>query len=317
MKPTFALSTAWCSHRHSDGFAMLQEMADLGFTHAELSHGIRITLVDGILKAVDQGVIQIGSIHNFCPLPPGVTQAAPNLYEPSAVDSTERDQWVRQTKRSIDFAVKVKARVLVCHLGSAFFLWFNPVRKLQAYLAVHPDAGRTGDKKYVALRDKAVGKLRRRMGRFWDNTRDSVAKVLDYAAEKHVILGFENREKFEELPIDADFPSFLAGLPAGAPVGYWHDTGHAEIKQDLGLLTQRQQLTDNAARLVGFHLHDVNAEGDDHQAVGSGRVDFSLISEFWRPYHTLVLEIGPRATVEEVRASKARLEELMRLRGLI
>jgi sugar phosphate isomerase/epimerase len=317
MKPTLSLSTAWCSHRHGDGLAMVQEMADLGFTHAELSHGIRITLVDGILRGVEQGVIKIGSVHNFCPLPPGVTQAAPNLYEPSAIDSTERDQWVRQTKRTIDFAAKVKARVVVCHLGSAFFLWFNPVRKLQTYLAAHPDAGRLGDKKYQALLAKAVGKLRQRMGRFWDNTRDSVGKVLAYAAEKNVILGFENREKFEELPVDADFPSFLAGLPAGAAAGYWHDTGHAEIKQDLGLLTQKQQLTDNAARLIGFHLHDVNADGDDHQSVGSGRVDFAMISEFWRPYHTLVLEIGPRATVEEVRSSKARLDELLQLRGLV
>jgi sugar phosphate isomerase/epimerase len=317
MKPTLSLSTAWCSHRHGDGLAMVQEMADLGFTHAELSHGIRITLVDGILKGVEQGVIKIGSVHNFCPLPPGVTQAAPNLYEPSAIDSTERDQWVRQTKRTIDFAAKVKARVVVCHLGSAFFLWFNPVRRLQAYLTAHPDAGRLGDKKYQALLAKAVGKLRHRMGRFWGNTLDSIGKVLAYAAEKQVILGFENREKFEELPVDADFPSFLAGLPAGAAAGYWHDTGHAEIKQDLGLLTQKQQLTDNASRLIGFHLHDVNADGDDHQAVGSGRVDFAMISEFWRPYHTLVLEIGPRATVEQVLSSKARLEELLQLRGLV
>jgi sugar phosphate isomerase/epimerase len=316
MKPSLALSTAWCSHRHQDGCEMLKEMADLGFTHAELSHGIRITLVDGILRGVEQGIIKVGSIHNFCPLPPGVTQAAPNLYEPSAVDTAERDQWVRQTKRSIDFAAKIGARVLVCHLGSAFFLWFNPVRKLEAYLAAHPGAGRADDKKYQALLAKAVGKMRQRMGRFWNNTRDSVAKVLDYAAEKHVMLGFENREKFEELPVDADFPSFLAGLPAGAAAGYWHDTGHAEIKQDLGLLTQRQQLTDNASRLIGFHLHDVNAEGDDHQAVGSGRVDFPMISEFWRPYHTLVLEIGPRATVEQVLSSKARLEELLQQRGL-
>jgi sugar phosphate isomerase/epimerase len=317
MKPTLALSTAWCSHRHTDGFAMLQEMADLGFTHAELSHGIRITLVPGILKAVEEGLMQISSVHNFCPLPAGVTQAAPNLYEPSAVDSTEREQWYRQTKRTIDFGAQVKARVVVCHLGSTFFLWFNPVRRLQAYLQAHPGAARNGDKKYQALLQKAVAKLRRRMGRSWQNTRDSLNKVLGYAAENKVMLGLENREKFEELPVDADFPEFLAGLPAGAPAGYGHDTGHAEIKQDLGLLDQRKQLTDNAGRLLGFHLHDVNAAGSDHQPIGSGRVDFAMISEFWRPYHLLVLELGPRTTVDEVRSSKERIEELMRRRELV
>ncbi|HRG57022.1 MAG TPA: hypothetical protein PLG56_13335, partial [Lacunisphaera sp.] len=53
MKPIIALSSCWCSHRHQDGYVMLKEMAALGFDHVELSHGIRITLVPGILKAVD------------------------------------------------------------------------------------------------------------------------------------------------------------------------------------------------------------------------------------------------------------------------
>ena len=51
-KPTLSLSTSWCSSRHTDGYAMAQEMAGLGFGHIELSHGIRITLVPGILRAV-------------------------------------------------------------------------------------------------------------------------------------------------------------------------------------------------------------------------------------------------------------------------
>ena len=83
---------------------MLREVADLGFERVELSHGIRITLVPGILKAVEDGVVKVGSTHNFCPLPMGVQHAAPNLFEPSAPDDREREQWVRQTKRSLDFA---------------------------------------------------------------------------------------------------------------------------------------------------------------------------------------------------------------------
>jgi sugar phosphate isomerase/epimerase len=311
VKPTLALSTAWCSHRHSDGYAMLREMAGLGFSHVELSHGIRITLVPGILKAVEEGLIQVSSTHNICPLPAGVLQAAPNYYEPSARDGREREQWVRHTKRSLDFAAQVKARVMVCHLGSVSFFWFNPVRRLQRYLAHHPAAGRSGDKAYQALLARALQKLRRNLEPFWGDTRASIAKVLDYAREKGVRLGFENREKFEELPVDADFPDFLAGLPPDAPVGYWHDAGHADIKESMGLLDHRRQLELNAARLAGFHLHDVSADGEDHQPVGSGRIDFGMLSRFWRPEHLLVLEIGPRAPAEGVRSSKARIESLL------
>ena len=78
------LSTCWNSHRHTDGRAMLREIRDLGFQYAELSHGTRISLLPGILEAVDAGEIRISSLHNFCPLPMGVTYAAPNLYQFSA-----------------------------------------------------------------------------------------------------------------------------------------------------------------------------------------------------------------------------------------
>ena len=71
---------------------MLQEMAGLGFEYVELSHGVRITLVPGILKAVEEGVIKIATCHNFCPLPTGVTHAAPNLYMPSSRDPRERER---------------------------------------------------------------------------------------------------------------------------------------------------------------------------------------------------------------------------------
>ena len=48
MKPVLALSSCWLSNRHQDGFAMAKEIAALGFEYAELSHGIRITLVPGM-----------------------------------------------------------------------------------------------------------------------------------------------------------------------------------------------------------------------------------------------------------------------------
>ena len=291
---------------------MLREMVELGFDHVELSHGVRITLVPGILRAVEEGLVKISSTHNFCPLPTGVVQAAPNLFEPSATAHQEHDQWVRHTKRSIDFAAQVKAGVLVCHLGSVSFFWFNPARDLRVYLRDHLDAGRTPDDAvYQKLLAKSLVKLRKRMPPFWAQVKASIGEVLDYAAEKGVKLGFENREKFEELPIDADYEEFLASFPLTAPVGYWHDTGHADIKEGMGLLVHRQHLTRMAPRLIGFHLHDVSAQGNDHQPIGSGHIDFKMISEFWRPEHRLTLEFGPRLTVDDVKASKAKVESLL------
>ena len=311
MKPTLALSTSWNSFRHPDGYAMLREIADLGFTHAELSHGIRIVLVPGIMKALEEGFIKISTTHNFCPLPTGIVQPAPNLFEPSASEEREHDQWLRQTKRSIDFAAKVKARLLVVHLGSVKFFWLNPARKLQAYLDSHPDTKVPGDPVYEAMLRKAVAKLRQRMGPYWDQVQASIAEISGYAANQNVGLGFENREKFEELPLDGDFNELLDAVPQPHTCGYWHDTGHANIKHHLGLLNHRTHLEKMAPRLRGFHLHDVSQEGKDHTPIGTGRVDFKMVSEFFRPEHLLTLEFSPRVTIDEVRWSKERMEKLI------
>jgi sugar phosphate isomerase/epimerase len=293
---------------------MLREMAGLGFEWAELSHGIRITLVPGILRAVEEGVIKISSCHNFCPLPAGVVHAAPNLYMPSALDEREREQWLRHTRRTIDFAHQLKAKKVVLHLGSVAFFWGNPARKLEDYIATHPAADLSKDDSYQKRLIKGLTKLKDRMPPYWDNTKSGLSALLPYAAEKGVQLGFENRERFDELPLDIDHPALIDAMARPDACGYWHDTGHAQIKQQMGLLNHRDHLEKNASHAIGFHLHDVNAEGDDHQAIGSGRIDFEMISSFWRPEHALVIELSPRLTTEEVLASKKRVDELVAAR---
>src|SRR3974377_1133552 len=99
----YSLSTCWNSHRHTDGRAMLREIRELGFEYAELSHGIRISLVPGILEAVVAGEMRISSLPNFRPLPIGVNNAAPNLYQFSAERERERELAVRFSVKTLEF----------------------------------------------------------------------------------------------------------------------------------------------------------------------------------------------------------------------
>lgn len=293
---------------------MLREMADLGFSHVELSHGIRITLVPGILKAVEEGVVKISSVHNFCPLPTGITRAAPNLFEPSARDFREHDQWLRHTRRTLDFAAQVKASVMVTHLGSVGFFWSNPGSKLKQWVRNHPDAQVPEDPAYRKLLTKSCAKLRKRMPAAWAQVKASLNEIRAYAVEKGVKIGCENREKFTELPVDDDFNELFAALERPHMCGYWHDSGHAELKRGMGMLQHRAHLEANAERTLGFHLHDVDDEGEDHQPIGNGRIDFAMVSEFWRPEHLLTLEFSPALKVEEVLSSKAWVEALIERR---
>src|SRR5690606_38126222 len=196
----------------------------------------------------------------------------------------EHDQWLRHTRRSIDFAAQVGARVLVMHLGSVRFFWSNPSAKLRDYRRRHGAGDVRNDPKYAKLLGKAVAKLRARIDPYWAQVLASLEEIRDYALEKDVGIGCENRERFEELPVDEDFPALFESLPAPHPCGYWHDTGHAHLKQAMGLLNHRAHLQRNAERLLGFHLHDVAGE-DDHVPIGDGEINFDMVSEFWRPHH--------------------------------
>src|SRR5437899_11996385 len=114
----YSFSTCWNSHRHTDGRALLREIRELGFEYAELSHGTRISLMPGILEAVDAGEIKISTLHNFCPLPMGVNYSAPNLYQFTAERERERELALRYTLKTLEFASRVNASLVVLHLGS-------------------------------------------------------------------------------------------------------------------------------------------------------------------------------------------------------
>jgi len=64
---------------------MLRENPPTGFEHAELSHGIRLSLVPGILQAVDEESSAITTLHNFCPLP-SLEPRRPNVFQFTSLD---------------------------------------------------------------------------------------------------------------------------------------------------------------------------------------------------------------------------------------
>src|SRR5471030_2780571 len=160
----YSLSTCWNSHRHTDGRAMLREIRELGFDHAELSHGIRISLMPGILEAVDAGEMKISTLHNFCPLPVGVTHSSPNLYEFSAERDRDRELAVRHTLKTFEFAVRVRAPLVVLHLGSM------DLKDYTGKLAEMLERGEKDSPKFHKLVAEAEIKREARKGKFFERT---------------------------------------------------------------------------------------------------------------------------------------------------
>lgn len=285
---------------------MIEEVLGLGFKRIELSHGIRISLVPGILKAVEEGIIEVSSVHNFCPLPNMVQHAAPNLYQPSSSDSRERDLWHRYSMQTLDFAVRVGASRVVMHSGSVHYFFCSPEARLERWIK-KSDLEASELREHKAFRkrcDKVLKRNRRRATPWLERIQESYKKLLPEVRERGLTLGVENREGLEELPLDADFEAFLDALGEDAPVGYWHDCGHAQLKDQFGLIDHAAHLEKLAPRLLGFHIHDVSEGGKDHQVPGTGVIDFKMIASFVRPEHSLILELSPSLSSEQVLQSR-------------
>jgi sugar phosphate isomerase/epimerase len=294
----YSFSTCWNSHRHTDGRAMLREIRDLGFDYAELSHGTRISLLPGILEAVEAGEMKISSLHNFCPLPMGVTRASPNIYQFSAESERERDLALRYTIKTLDFALRVKASLVVTHLGSI---------DMKDYTEKLLDLAGRGLRETPAYRKLAAELSAHRAARrtqAFDRVLAGLSKVLPEVQSRGLRLGAENRQELEELPLEEDFTPMFRELGSPALV-YWHDTGHAQIKENLGFLDHQLHLKSLAPRLGGFHIHDVQFPGRDHCAPGTGTIDFAGLRPNLRPEHIKVFEFSPALSPEVARQGVA------------
>ena len=299
----YSLSTCWNSARHTDGRAMLREIRELGFEYAELSHGIRISLVPGILDAVKAGEIKISSVHNFCPLPVGVDKPAPNLYEFSADRERDRQLAIKHTINTLEFAQRVGAPLVVLHFGSMDLKDYTG--KLKELL----ERGEKGSPKFSKVVAEAGAAREAKKKKFYDHSRETLRHLLTEAKFRGVKFGIEIREAVEELPVESDFKSLLEEFPA-PHVYYWHDTGHAQIKEDLGFIKHAQFLAERADRLAGFHLHDVKFPARDHFPTGGGDIDFAALKPFVKPEHIKVFELSPKVPLDSVQRGVAHLKRI-------
>ena len=299
----YSFSTCWNSHRHTDGRAMLREICELDFEYVELSHGISISLMPGIFEAVNAGEIRISSLHNFCPLPMGITRAAPNLYEFSAEKDFERELAIRYTLKTFEFAEQLKAKAVVLHLGSI---------ELKDYTGRLCDILERDEKpspKFEKLRAEAVARREAVKGKFIAHMYDTLRKLLPDAEKRGLKLGCENRQALEEIPLESDFALFFRDF-ASPSVAYWHDFGHAQIKENLGLIQHLTHLESLASRVAGFHIHDVQYPYRDHAAPGTGVIDFAKFKQFIKPEHIKVFELSPGLSVEAVKAGVAHVKRI-------
>jgi len=300
----FAFSTCWNSQRHSDGRAMVNEVRALGFEYAELSHGTRLSLLEGVQEAVAAGEIKISSLHNFCPLPLGVMGPAPDYYLPSSRDEDERQRAVRHTLRTIDCAATFGAKIVVLHLGLVAMRQYT-----MRLLDLHAK-GRFDSPKFQRLVEKALAVRGKKRQKHLDQVYRTLEAVLPRAKEVGVKLGMETRLGIEEIPSEEEAEQILTHFGTDV-VLYWHDVGHAAVKEALGLMHQETILNRFRGRTAGMHLQDFTPPAEDHQPPGLGTFNFERLAPFVTGDMVLAWEIHPDWKSDQIVPGVKRVHELL------
>jgi len=292
-----SFSTCWNSRRHNSGDAMLREIkTKLGFELIELDHGIRMPLMPGIQKMFDGGEIRFSSLDNFCLLPDEAAVASPACYKFSAASVEERERAVTQTFQAIDLAGQLNAPFVVLHLGE---VTMPPITDRLIAMA---KAGEYLSREYVRLKIKAVQERERHAPQYLQHVKDCLHRVIEYAGSKGVRLGIESRRAFEDIPTERELAELLDEMNS-PQLGYWHDFGHSQIKENLGFIDHAEWLRAVGPRTFGCHVQDCIWPAREDQLPFTGAVDFEKLVPLLPTNCLFVWKMNPNRTADAIRQS--------------
>lgn len=163
-------------------------------------------------------------------------------------------------------------------------------------------------RRYVRMKLDAVKTREARAQPAFDHAKACLVRIAEYASAKKIRLGIEGRHGYEEIPSEREFPGLLDEINSPY-VGYWHDFGHIQIKENLGFLDHVEWIKKIRSRLLGCHLHDVEWPGGDHRPPFTGSIAYEKIVPLLPKDCLFVWEMGPRRKAEHIIESLALWKE--------
>jgi sugar phosphate isomerase/epimerase len=275
-----ALSTSWKS---------TEDISAL-----ELEYRISEPTYQQMRKPLNKSSLKVVSVHNFFPKPSIKlgSRASGDFFMLTSLDKEERNHAVQWSAKTISHAAEVGAKAVVLHCGRVVMdreldLLYQFFKSNQIQSKASQD--------FIA---KKLSERDRRKPKHLENLLFSLDQLSRVADKFGIILGLENRFHYDELPTLEDFETIFRRFK-GAPLGYWHDTGHAFVNENLTTIPRSALLDTYGDHLIGVHLHDAIGI-EDHLAPGTGEIDFKRLKSYLKPEIIKVLELKPQVTECEV-----------------
>lgn len=293
-----AFSTCWNNARHTDGEAMIDEILDLGFSTLELSHGMTVTKLPGIQRAFDAGKFKCVGVHNYFPSPTEVMIDAPDAYEFSSDNPTERNRAFRETIKTLEMAERFQAQYVVLHMGSVSTM---PHKKWTGALTDRLAAGEQLTDQYADDKLACVKKREKAGPKYYQRAIETLEALIEPAYKAGVVLAVESRSKYEDVPDEREMLALQQHFKDCPQIGYWHDFGHVGLKHNLGLLDHAQWLKKMEPYLIGAHLHDVQWPKRDHRVPFTGSLPYDDLLKYFKPGMPFTWELSPTRETEQIR----------------
>ena len=255
-----SFSTCWNSKRHTAGDAMLREIrTKLGFDLIELDHSVRGPLMPGVQKIFDAGEIGFTSL-----------LALPDGCNFSAASTEERERAVTQAFQAIDLAAQLNAPFVILHLGK------TNMPPITDRLIAMAKAGGYLSREYVRTKITAVREREENASECLDRVKGCLLRVIDYAGPKNIRIGLETRRNYEQIPTERELSELLEEMNS-PHLGYWHDFGHSQVKENLAFIDHAEWLRTIGPRTFGCHVQDCIWPAREGQLPFTGGVDFEKL----------------------------------------
>lgn len=286
---------------------MIDEILSLGFRYVELSHGLSVALLPGIMKAYDEGRVRVSGVHNYFPAPiDDLGNDAPDRFPFTSHRKEERELALSMTKRSMETAAKFGAGYIVLHMGNVSLL---PRRECTNILVKMVKEGKINTPEYARTKLEIVTKRRKLGALYYDRAREALDELIPLAQELNIKLGIEGRSHFEQIPNEEEMNLLMEAYKDESMIGYWHDFGHITRQENLLLLNHDRYLRGLKPHIIGGHVNDVVDIARDHQIPFQGTVPFGKLLPYFPKGCPLVWELSSRRKAGEIIEARLLWEE--------